>query len=64
MLGRIVLRVLQNREVTRLGGTKAIKINVRIIAATNKDLESAIVDNTFEAIFIIDLMFSVSKFHL
>ncbi|MBS4959907.1 MAG: sigma 54-interacting transcriptional regulator [Clostridiales bacterium] len=42
-----LLRVLQNREVTRIGSTRAIKIDVRIIAATNKNLEKSIADNTF-----------------
>lgn len=33
-----LLRVLQNLEITRVGGTKAVKVDVRIIAATNRDL--------------------------
>jgi Nif-specific regulatory protein len=37
-----LLRVLQQREFERLGGTETIKVNVRLIAATNKDLEKAI----------------------
>lgn len=42
-----LLRVLQERELERLGGTDTIKINVRLIAATNKDLEAAMADKTF-----------------
>ena len=39
-----LLRVLQEREFERLGGTETIKANVRMLAATNKDLEKAITD--------------------
>ncbi len=42
-----VLRILQEREFERLGGTETIKINVRLISATNKDLEEAIINRTF-----------------
>ena len=42
-----LLRVLQEREITRLGGIKPIKIDVRLIAATNKNLEEAIGNGTF-----------------
>jgi Nif-specific regulatory protein len=42
-----LLRVLQAREFERLGGTETIKANVRLIAATNKALETAMSDGTF-----------------
>jgi Nif-specific regulatory protein len=42
-----LLRVLQEREFERLGGTETIKANVRLIAATNKDLEKAISEGQF-----------------
>ncbi len=42
-----LLRVLQAREFERLGGTETIKSNVRLIAATNKSLETAMTDGTF-----------------
>ena len=42
-----LLRVLQEREFERLGGTDSVKVNVRLIAATNKDMEKAIHDGTF-----------------
>jgi Nif-specific regulatory protein len=42
-----LLRVLQEREFDRLGGTEAVKVDVRLIAATNADLEKAIAAGTF-----------------
>ena len=42
-----LLRVLQEREFERLGGTDTIKINVRLVAATNKDLGKAIAEGNF-----------------
>lgn len=42
-----ILRVLQEKEVRRLGGREAIKVDVRIIAATNRDLEAAMQENKF-----------------
>lgn len=42
-----LLRVLQEREFERVGGVKTIKVDVRILAATNRDLEKAIKDGTF-----------------
>jgi DNA-binding NtrC family response regulator len=42
-----VLRVLQEHEFERLGGMKTIKVDVRIIAATNKNLKDAITSNLF-----------------
>jgi transcriptional regulator with PAS, ATPase and Fis domain len=42
-----LLNVLQEREFQHLGGTKTIKVDVRIIAATNKNLEKSVVEGTF-----------------
>jgi Nif-specific regulatory protein len=42
-----LLRVLQEREFERLGGTDTVRVNVRVIAATNKDMDKAIADGTF-----------------
>ena len=42
-----LLRVLQEREFMRLGGTRPIKADIRLIAATNRDLEEAVADRSF-----------------
>ncbi len=42
-----LLRVLQEREFERLGGTKTLKVDVRVLAATNQDLRAALEQGTF-----------------
>jgi DNA-binding NtrC family response regulator len=42
-----ILRVLQDKEIRRLGGRESIKVNIRVIAATNKDLEKEIINKKF-----------------
>jgi Nif-specific regulatory protein len=42
-----LLRVLQEREFERLGGTESVRANVRLIAATNKNMEKALADGSF-----------------
>jgi DNA-binding NtrC family response regulator len=42
-----LLRVLQEREFERLGGTKTLKVDVRLVAATNRDLREALEQGTF-----------------
>lgn len=53
-----LLRVLQEREFERVGGNRTIKIDVRIIAATNKNLEQAVTDNFFRS----DLYYRINVF--
>src|SRR5690606_35895819 len=53
-----LLRVLQEREFERLGGTEPVKVNVRLIAATNKDMEEAIRQGTFRE----DLFYRLNVF--
>src|SRR3954470_7769817 len=42
-----LLRVLQEREFERLGGTKTLKVDIRMLAATNRDLRAALEEGTF-----------------
>jgi DNA-binding NtrC family response regulator len=42
-----LLRVLQEREFERVGGTKTIKVDVRVLATTNRDLKKAVADGDF-----------------
>lgn len=52
-----LLRVLQEQEIVRVGGTKPISINVRVIAATNVNLEKRINENTFRE----DLYYRINR---
>lgn len=53
-----LLRVIQEREFERLGGTETVKANVRLITATNKNLEGAIADGAFRE----DLFYRLNVF--
>jgi DNA-binding NtrC family response regulator len=53
-----LLRVLQEREIERLGGKETIKVNVRIIAATNANLEKGIAEGRFR----LDLYYRLNVF--
>jgi DNA-binding NtrC family response regulator len=53
-----LLRVLQEREIERLGGKETIKVNVRIIAATNANLEKGIAEGKFR----LDLYYRLNVF--
>ena len=55
-----LLRVLQERKITRLGGESAVSVDVRVVAATNKDLRQAIEAREFRE----DLYFRISTFRL
>ncbi|MFO7447026.1 MAG: sigma 54-interacting transcriptional regulator [Ignavibacteriaceae bacterium] len=53
-----MLRVLQNREIMRLGDTQVIKVDVRVIAATNKDLKQLVKEEKFRE----DLFYRLNVF--
>jgi formate hydrogenlyase transcriptional activator len=53
-----LLHVLQEREFERVGGNQSIRANARVIAATNRDLEAAIVEGTFRS----DLFYRLNVF--
>jgi len=53
-----LLRALQEREFERLGGTRPIKVNVRLIAATNRDLATMVAEKQFRA----DLFYRLKVF--
>jgi Nif-specific regulatory protein len=53
-----LLRVLQEREIERLGGTQSIRVNVRLVAATHRPLEKLIAEGTFRE----DLFYRLNVF--
>ena len=55
-----LLRVLQEREIVRVGGNQPIKVDFRVIAATNKDLEKLIEEGHFRP----DLFYRLNVFHV
>ncbi len=55
-----LLRALQNRSITRVGDTKAIPIDIRLICATNKELEKMIATGQFRE----DLYYRINTMHL
>jgi transcriptional regulator with GAF, ATPase, and Fis domain len=55
-----LLRVLQNREIERVGGHKSLPLNIRVIAATNRNLEGMVIESKFRE----DLWYRLNVFPL
>ena len=55
-----LLRVLQDKEIEHLGGTKPLKVDMRLVSATNKDLNAAVADGRFRD----DLLYRVRVFEI
>src|SRR5207302_9876610 len=55
-----LLRVLEEREFTRVGGTNPIKVDVRVLAATNRPLRQAVEEGVFRS----DLYFRLNVLHI
>ncbi|ACY12781.1 sigma 54-interacting transcriptional regulator [Haliangium ochraceum] len=55
-----LLRVLEQREITRVGGSRPIKVDVRVLAATNRDLRAGVNTGSFRE----DLFFRLSVVHV
>ena len=55
-----LLRAIQNRTITRVGDTKAIPVDIRLICATNKDLEKMVRDGEFRE----DLFYRINTMHI
>src|SRR5262245_53399934 len=53
-----LLRALQDRQVTRVGGTTPMDVDIRLVTATNRDLTTAVADGTFRQ----DLFFRINEF--
>jgi DNA-binding NtrC family response regulator len=55
-----LLRLLEDRKLHRIGATKSLKVNVRVIAASNEDLEAAVTQGVFRE----DLFFRLDVLHI